>query len=109
MYLNNNIISCREFEVPSLNFPDQKHKWRLSPLLQGGAARARETLDSDLALAARLLVITARERIWGSFFSIKEALKAMGRGLLKLLDLIFGRRFFYCFKYIFIFNETVIE
>ncbi|XP_026470656.1 uncharacterized protein LOC113374909, partial [Ctenocephalides felis] len=79
-----------EFEVPSLNFPDQKHKWRLSPLLQGGAARARETLDSDLALAARLLVITARERIWGSFFSIKEALKAMGRGLLKLLDLIFG-------------------
>lgn len=43
----------REFEVPSLNFPGQVHRWRLSGLLQSGVLNTHEALLSDLALALR--------------------------------------------------------
>lgn len=35
---------CREFDVDSLNFPGQVHKWRLTQLLQKGSLRAHNTL-----------------------------------------------------------------
>lgn len=50
----------------------------------------RETLLDDLALAARFIVITARGRIIGHFFSIKESGKALLAGLIKLVDMIVG-------------------
>jgi len=33
-----------EFEVDSLNFPGQVHRWRLTQLLQKGTVRAQESL-----------------------------------------------------------------
>jgi len=33
-----------EFEVDSLNFPGQVHRWRLSQLLQKGTLRAHDSL-----------------------------------------------------------------
>jgi hypothetical protein len=45
---------------------------------------------SDLALAARFIVITARARIFGHFFSVKHAAQAFLDGLMKLLDMIVG-------------------
>ena len=44
----------------------------------------------DLALSARFIVITARARIFGHFFSLKHAAKAFLDGILKLLDMIVG-------------------
>lgn len=79
-----------EFEVPSLNFPGQVHLWKLSQLLQKGSQPTKETLLGDLALAAQFIVITARARIVGHFFSVKESAKALLSGLLKLIDMVVG-------------------
>jgi hypothetical protein len=79
-----------EFEVPSLNFPGQVHLWKLSQFLQKGSEPTKETLLGDLALAAQFIVITARARIVGHFFSVKEAAKAFMSGLLKLIDMVVG-------------------
>jgi len=35
---------CSEFEVDSLNFPGQVHRWRLTQLLQKGTVRAQDSL-----------------------------------------------------------------
>lgn len=80
----------REFDVPSLNFPGQVHRWRLSQLLQKGSERTRDSLLNDLALATQFLVVTACNRLYGSFFSVTHALKAFLKGLLRLLDLTVG-------------------
>lgn len=76
--------------MASLNFPGQVHRWRLSQLLQKGTERANDSLLSDLARAARFLVITARARIFDHFFSIAHALRALINGLMKLIDMIVG-------------------
>ena len=44
-----------EFEVDSVQFSGQKHRWRLSQFLVKGKERATETLQIDLALALRLI------------------------------------------------------
>jgi hypothetical protein len=64
--------------------------WKLSPFLQKGSEPTRETLLDDLALAARFIVITARARIYGHFFSVKQAATAFLAGILKLIDMIVG-------------------
>lgn len=76
--------------IKKYKFLTQVHLWKLSPFLQKGSEPTRETLLDDLALAARFLVITAKDRIDGHFFSIKEAAKAFLAGLLKLVDMIAG-------------------
>lgn len=52
-----------EFEVDSLNFPGQVHKWRLSEILQKGTERSRDSLLSDLSLALRFIIVTARGKL----------------------------------------------
>ncbi|XP_074099056.1 uncharacterized protein LOC141527456 [Cotesia typhae] len=84
------IRRCGEFEVDSINFTGQTHRWRLSGLLQRGRDRRRETLLKDLALATRFIVVTARARLVSHCFSISQALKALLTGLLRLLDIIIG-------------------
>ena len=88
--LKTNFFHFSEFEVPSLNFPGQVHRWLLSQILQKGSERTRESLLGDLALAAQFVVITARARIFGHFFSIKHAVKAFLEGLFKILDMLIG-------------------
>lgn len=80
----------REFDVPSLNFTGQVHRWRLSQLLQKGFLRTQESLLRDLALASRFIVVTALTRISGHFFSIVESARALLRGCLLLIDMIVG-------------------
>jgi hypothetical protein len=80
-----NCFVCREFEVESLNFAGQVHKWQLSQLLQKGTERSQESLLSDLALALRFIIVTARGRLFSHFFSLYEALRALLTGLLRLL------------------------
>ncbi|KAK0162025.1 hypothetical protein PV327_008401 [Microctonus hyperodae] len=79
-----------EFEVDSINFAGQTHRWRLSGLLQRGRDRRRETLLKDLALATRFLVVTAKARLVSHCFSVSQSLKALLTGLLRLLDIIIG-------------------
>lgn len=80
----------REFEVPSLNFPGQMHRWRLSQFLQKGFSRTRETLLRDLALSAHFIFITAKARISGHFLSIVESARAFLHGILMLVDMVVG-------------------
>lgn len=75
----------REFEVPSLNFAGQMHKWRLSGLLQKGCERSHATLLDDLALALRFILVTARARLVSHFFSLAHAFTSLIAGTLKLL------------------------
>ncbi|KDR19062.1 hypothetical protein L798_06418, partial [Zootermopsis nevadensis] len=79
-----------EFEVESLNFTGQVHKWQLSQLLQKGTERSQESLLNDLALALRFIIVTAKGRLSSHFFSLYEALRALLTGLLRLLDIIIG-------------------
>ncbi|KAK3915173.1 Glycerol-3-phosphate acyltransferase 1, mitochondrial [Frankliniella fusca] len=79
-----------EFEVESLNFPGQVHKWQLSQFLQKGTERSRESLLNDLALALRFLLVTARARFTSHFFSVSESLQSFLTGLLRLLDIVIG-------------------
>ena len=66
------------------------HRWRLSQFLQKGSERANDSLLSDLALAARFIVVTAKARLFGHFFSIANAVHAFLNGLIKLIDIIVG-------------------
>lgn len=79
----------REFEVDSINFAGQVHRWRLSWLLQRGRDRRRETLLTDLALATRFIVVTARSRLVSHCFSVSQSCKAFLTGLLRLLGKYF--------------------
>lgn len=49
--------------MDSLNFPGQVHKWRLSELMQKGSERSRDSLLSDLSLALRFIIVTARGKL----------------------------------------------
>ncbi|XP_051167467.1 uncharacterized protein LOC127285474 isoform X1 [Leptopilina boulardi] len=84
------IRRCGEFEVDSINFPGQMHRWRLSSLLQRGRDRRRDALLSDLALATRFLVVTAKARLVSHCFSVSQSFRAMLTGLLRLLDILVG-------------------
>ncbi|KAL0279520.1 UNVERIFIED_CONTAM: hypothetical protein PYX00_001058 [Menopon gallinae] len=79
-----------EFEVDSLNFPGQVHKWRLSELLQKGTEKSRDSLLCDLSLALRFIIVTARGRLFSHYFSVLQAFKALFNGLLRLLDIFVG-------------------
>ncbi|CAC5419469.1 unnamed protein product [Mytilus coruscus] len=79
-----------EFEVDSINFQGQVHRWRLSNLLQKGSSNAQNTFYNDLALSLRILIITARNRFVSDFFSVSESIKSIGKGLVKLLDIVIG-------------------
>lgn len=74
-----------------MNFPGQMHRWRLSQLLQKGSERTRDSLLGDLAISARFLVITAMGRLFGNFFSVAHAARALLHGLIKLIDMIVGK------------------
>lgn len=79
-----------EFEVESLNFPGQVHKWQLSQFLQKGTDRSRESLLNDLALSLRFVLVTARSRFISHFFSVTQSLQSFLVGLLRLLDIVVG-------------------
>ncbi|XP_058795012.1 uncharacterized protein LOC131666391 isoform X2 [Phymastichus coffea] len=79
-----------EFEVDSINFAGQVHRWRLSGLLQRGRDRRRDALLRDLAVATRFVVVTGKNRIISHCFSVSESLKALLTGLLRLLDILIG-------------------
>ncbi|KAH1016914.1 hypothetical protein HUJ04_008066 [Dendroctonus ponderosae] len=79
-----------EFEVDSLNFPGQQHRWKLSQLLQKGTENSSNSLLNDLALALRFIFVTAKGRLFSQFFSVKEAAKALLAGLLRILDIFVG-------------------
>ncbi|XP_014240941.1 uncharacterized protein LOC106661805 isoform X2 [Cimex lectularius] len=84
------IKQCGEFEVPSLNFPGQVHRWRLSALLQRGTINTHDTLMEDLALSLRFIIVTAKARLVSHFFSVNQALTSLVTGFIKLLDIILG-------------------
>lgn len=79
-----------DFEVESLNFPGQQHRWKLSQLLQKGTERSKESLLNDMALALRFLFVTAKNRMFSHFFSVSEALRSLLEGLLRILDVLIG-------------------
>lgn len=81
---------CREFDVASLNFAGQVHRWRLSQVLQKGRSRTQDSLLNDLALSARFIVVTALTRISGHFLSVVESARALLRGLVLLVDMVAG-------------------
>lgn len=81
VYLTYCIWPCSEFEVASLNFPGQVHRWRLSLLLQRGTERSHEALLKDAARALTLLIVTGRARVTADRFSVKQSLKSLLLGL----------------------------
>eukprot|EP00092_Neocalanus_flemingeri_P044994 GFUD01050107.1.p1 GENE.GFUD01050107.1~~GFUD01050107.1.p1 ORF type:complete len:190 (+),score=30.45 GFUD01050107.1:162-731(+) len=56
-----NIHRTGEFSVDSVQFPGQKHTWRLSNILQKGSERSTETMYRNFSSATQLFVVLARE------------------------------------------------
>ncbi|CAG4979420.1 unnamed protein product [Colias eurytheme] len=80
-----------EFEVPSRHFPGQTHVWRVAGWLQRGRVRAREDLYCHVARAVALIVVVARDRlVRDERLSVIAGVKALLKGLHRLLDLIIG-------------------
>lgn len=79
-----------EFEVESRAFPGQKHRWRLSSVVQSGRARSKARLLRRVSVALRLLVVTARNRLDAPFLSLAAAAAALGRALFLLSDCLAG-------------------
>ncbi|GFN98384.1 gmk_0 protein, partial [Plakobranchus ocellatus] len=84
------IKSTGEFNVASLNFKGQYHRWRLSKLLQKGSERTRNTFLGDVARSLSLLIIAAKDRFCSNTFSLKDAAKGWAAGLCSLLDIVIG-------------------
>lgn len=66
------------------------HRWCLSQFLQKGYLKTHSSLLNDLALAARFIIVTAKTRIFGHFFSVAHAVRSLLKGLLRLIDMIVG-------------------
>ncbi|XP_056019360.1 uncharacterized protein LOC125672084 isoform X3 [Ostrea edulis] len=79
-----------EFDVDSVNFIGQVHKWRLTQLLQKGSVRAHNSMLDDAAISLRLMIITARNRFISHFFSLSRSVRELGRGMWLILDILIG-------------------
>ncbi|CAF4984027.1 unnamed protein product [Rotaria sp. Silwood1] len=74
-----------EFEVNSIHFPGQRHRWRLSNLLQSGIQPANEVLYKELSWALYMLIIYALDRIISNCFSFKATLRSWKQGFVNAL------------------------
>ncbi|CAF4746596.1 unnamed protein product [Rotaria sp. Silwood1] len=74
-----------EFEVNSIHFPGQRHRWRLSNLLQSGIQPANEVLYKELSWALYILIIYALDRIISNCFSFKATLRSWKQGFVNAL------------------------
>ncbi|CAF1379311.1 unnamed protein product, partial [Didymodactylos carnosus] len=79
-----------EFEVNSIYFPGQRHRWRLSKLLQSGIQTANQTFFKELSWALYMLIIFAHDRIISNCFSIKASIRSWKRGFVTLFDALIG-------------------
>ncbi|KAK8396821.1 hypothetical protein O3P69_005057 [Scylla paramamosain] len=79
-----------EFEVESLHFPGQTHRWQVSGWLQKGCEKAHNSLLDDVALALSLIVVTAKNRLSSPLFSLSHSLQSVWQGILMLVDLAVG-------------------
>ncbi|CAF4418918.1 unnamed protein product [Rotaria sp. Silwood2] len=79
-----------EFEVNSIHFPGQHHRWRLSNLLQSGIQPANEVLYKELSWALYMLIMYALDRIVSNCFSFKAALRSWKHGFVSLIDALIG-------------------
>ncbi|ESO09434.1 hypothetical protein HELRODRAFT_168417 [Helobdella robusta] len=82
-----NIRNMGEFEVESINFPGQAHKWRLNLLLQKGFYRTHESFLDDLALALKMLIIYSKNRFESPFFSLSQSYRSLKKSVYHFLGL----------------------
>ncbi|CAF4248511.1 unnamed protein product, partial [Rotaria sordida] len=74
-----------EFEVNSVHFPGQHHRWRLSKLLQSGIQTANDVFYKELSWALYMLIIYARDRVTSNCFSFNSTLRSWKQGFVSLI------------------------
>ncbi|CAF0814063.1 unnamed protein product [Adineta steineri] len=79
-----------EFEVNSIHFPGQHHRWRLSKLLQSGILTANHVFFKELSWAVYMLIIFAQDRVFSNCFSFKATLRSWKQGFVSLVDALIG-------------------
>ncbi|CAF1139101.1 unnamed protein product [Rotaria sordida] len=79
-----------EFEVNSVHFPGQHHRWRLSKLLQSGIQTANDVFYKELSWALYMLIIYARDRVTSNCFSFNATLRSWKQGFVSLIDALIG-------------------
>ncbi|CAF4387471.1 unnamed protein product, partial [Rotaria magnacalcarata] len=79
-----------EFEVNSIHFPGQRHRWKLNKLLQSGVQSASDVFHKELSWATYMLIMFARDRICSDCFSLKAALRSWKQGFTNLIDSVIG-------------------
>lgn len=85
-----NLLTFRQFCVPSINFEGQNHLWQLHTLLQKGKCPTKDTFNDDIAMSIKFLIVIAKERIIGDVFSMKSSLRSLLRGVVNVLDICIG-------------------
>ncbi len=78
------------FEVASAHFPGKFHRWQLAKFLQKGYDRSNETFFQNLSEALKLIIVTARDRLFANSFSIYSGLKLWKSTLTRLVDVLIG-------------------
>ena len=76
---------CRQFNVPSVNFPGQTHVWKLNTFFQKGIDTAREEYLDGIAFALRFVVVFAPRLLTGESLSAKDALRSIKTDIVELL------------------------
>ncbi|CAF0965041.1 unnamed protein product [Rotaria magnacalcarata] len=84
------VLQAGEFEVHSIHFPGQSHRWKLSKLLQSGVQPANDALFKELSWAVYMLMIFARDRVLSNCFSFKAVLRSWKAGFVSLIDALIG-------------------
>lgn len=64
--------------------------WQLHTLLQKGKCPTKDAFNDDIAMSIKFLIVIAKERIIGNFFSMKSSLRSLLRGILNVLDIFIG-------------------
>eukprot|EP00092_Neocalanus_flemingeri_P037052 GFUD01040338.1.p1 GENE.GFUD01040338.1~~GFUD01040338.1.p1 ORF type:complete len:1135 (+),score=193.14 GFUD01040338.1:117-3521(+) len=85
-----NIHRTGEFSVDSVQFPGQKHTWRLSNILQKGSERSTETMYRNFSSATQLFVVLARELMVGDDFSMRQSINGWSEGFMNILEILIG-------------------
>ena len=78
------------FDVESAAHPGKYHRWELTKCLQNGYANTNSTFFSNMADALKMLIVTPRNRLSNSSFSVLEGLKSWRQSLVDLVDIFIG-------------------
>lgn len=80
-------------EVPSAEYPNQNHTWKISRLVQKGTTNIKNSFYGEMAVTLRLFRYVVPHRIYGgNYITMASSVKNFVKGLLDIPVILFGWR-----------------